>query len=142
MKDNYILNGKHLTESEFLLIEAWDNKEKISNREISYRLGKAPQAIHNEIYNKNVFNSNIRRSIQRKSCQERYKTLRVHSIIGLTLIFSLCPNTLCFILSIENLKKQRIIQPKHILGLSLIRPYTLLIRPERNRIICTICDVR
>lgn len=76
MKDNYTLNGKHLTESEFLLIEAWHNKEKISNREISYRLGKAPQAIHNEIYNKNVFNSYIRRSIQRKNCPGKIQDVK------------------------------------------------------------------
>ena len=49
MQDNYTSKGKHLTESERLLIERWHNKEKISNREIAYCLGKAPQTIHNEI---------------------------------------------------------------------------------------------
>ena len=62
MQNNYTSKGKHLTESERLLIERWHNKEKISNREIAYRLGKAPQTIHNE----EQFNSNIRQSIQRK----------------------------------------------------------------------------
>ncbi|WP_156470229.1 helix-turn-helix domain-containing protein, partial [Pseudolactococcus raffinolactis] len=49
MQNNYTSKGKHLTESERLLIERWHNKEKISNREIAYRLGKSPQTIHNEI---------------------------------------------------------------------------------------------
>ena len=49
MQNNYTSKGKHLTESERLLIERWHNKEKISNREIVYRLGKAPQTIHYEI---------------------------------------------------------------------------------------------
>ena len=39
MQNNYTSKGKHLTESERLLIERWHNKEKISNREIAYRLG-------------------------------------------------------------------------------------------------------
>ena len=49
MQNNYTSKGKHLTESERLLIERWHNKEKVSNREIAYHLGKAPQTIHNEI---------------------------------------------------------------------------------------------
>ncbi|WP_285023939.1 helix-turn-helix domain-containing protein, partial [Lactococcus garvieae] len=27
----------------------WKNKERLSNREIAYRLGKAPQTINNEV---------------------------------------------------------------------------------------------
>lgn len=52
MQNDYTSKGKHLTESERLLIERferWHNKEKVSNREIAYHLGKAPQTIHNEI---------------------------------------------------------------------------------------------
>lgn len=62
MQDNYTSKGKHLTESERQLIEPWHNKDKLSNREIANRLGKAPQTIHNE----EQFNASIRRSIQRK----------------------------------------------------------------------------
>ncbi|WP_419856461.1 helix-turn-helix domain-containing protein, partial [Actinobacillus pleuropneumoniae] len=35
MQNNYTSKGKHLTESERLLIERWHNKEKVSNREIA-----------------------------------------------------------------------------------------------------------
>lgn len=49
MQDNYTSKGKHLTESERQLIERWKNKERLSNREIAYRLGKAPQTINNEV---------------------------------------------------------------------------------------------
>ena len=71
MQNNYTSKGKHLTETERLLIERWHNKEKLSNREIAYRLGKAPQTIHNEIQ---------RGGVQLKyKAQESYKTLRKHS---------------------------------------------------------------
>ena len=49
MQNNYTSKGKHLTESERQLIERWKNKERLSNREIAYCLGKAPQTINNEV---------------------------------------------------------------------------------------------
>ena len=30
-------------------MERWKNKERLSNTEIAYRLGKAPQTINNEV---------------------------------------------------------------------------------------------
>ena len=45
MQDNYTSKGKHLKESERQLIERWKNKDKLSHREIAYRLGKSPRQI-------------------------------------------------------------------------------------------------
>ena len=78
MQNNYTSKGKHLTESERLLIERWHNKEKISNREIAYRLGKAPQTIHNEIQRGTV-QLKYKTKYSAKIAQESYKTLRTHS---------------------------------------------------------------
>lgn len=78
MQNNYTSKGKHLTESERLLIERWHNKEKVSNREIAYRLGKAPQTIHNEIQRGTV-QLKYKTKYSAKIAQESYKTLRTHS---------------------------------------------------------------
>ncbi len=78
MQNNYTSKGKHLTESERLLIERWHNKEKISNREIAYRLGKSPQTIHNEIQRGTV-QLKYKTKYSAKIAQESYKTLRTHS---------------------------------------------------------------
>lgn len=70
--------GKHLTFPERVLIERWHNKDKLSNREIAYRLGKAPQTIHNEIQRGTV---QLKRKTKysAKTAQESYETLRTHS---------------------------------------------------------------
>jgi len=78
MQDNYTSKGKHLTELERELIERWHNKEKLSNREIAYRLGKAPQTIHNEIQRGGV-QLKYKTKYSAKIAQESYKTLRTHS---------------------------------------------------------------
>ena len=78
MQNNYTSKGKHLTESERLLIERWHNKEKISNREIAYRLGKAPQTIHNEIQRGTV-QLKYKTKYSAKIAQEKYMTLRIRS---------------------------------------------------------------
>ena len=78
MHNNYTSKGKHLTESERQLIERWHNKEKLSNREIAYRLGKAPQTIHNEIHRGSV-QLKYKTKYSAKVAQESYKTLRTHS---------------------------------------------------------------
>ena len=49
MQYNYTSKGRYLTESELQLIERWQNKEWLSNREITYHLEKAPQTINNEV---------------------------------------------------------------------------------------------
>ena len=67
MQNNYTSKGKHLTESERLLIERWHNKEKVSNREIAYRLGKAPQTIHNEIQRGTVQRQSIQRKLPKRA---------------------------------------------------------------------------
>lgn len=70
--------GKHLTLPERTLIERWHNKDKLSNREIAYRLGKAPQTIHSEIQRGTV---QLKRKTKysAKTAQESYETLRTHS---------------------------------------------------------------
>lgn len=78
MQDNYTSKGKHLTESERQLIERWHNKEKLSNREIAYRLGKAPQTIHNEIQRGTV-QLKYKTKYSARIAQENYKALRTHS---------------------------------------------------------------
>lgn len=78
MQDNYTSKGKHLTESERQLIERWHNKEKLSNREIAYRLGKAPQTIHNEIQRGTV-QLKYKTKYSARIAQENYKVLRTHS---------------------------------------------------------------
>lgn len=78
MQDNYTSKGKHLTASERQLIERWHNKDKLSNREIAYRLGKAPQTIHNEIQRGTV-RLKYKTKYSAKIAQESYKTLRTNS---------------------------------------------------------------
>ncbi|MCJ1996945.1 IS30 family transposase [Lactococcus piscium] len=38
-----------MTHTERIQIERWHNRERLSNREIAFRLNKAPQTIHNEL---------------------------------------------------------------------------------------------
>lgn len=78
MQDNDTSKGKHLTEPERQLIERWHNKEKLSNREIAYRLGRVPQMIHNEIQRGGV-QLKYKTKYSAKISQERYKTLRTNS---------------------------------------------------------------
>ncbi len=78
MQNNYTSKGKHLTESERQLIERWHNKERISNREIAYRLGKAPQTINNEV-KRGTIQLKTKQKYSAKIAQESYKTLRTHS---------------------------------------------------------------
>lgn len=158
MQDNYTSKGKHLTESERQLIERWHNKEKLSNREIAYRLGKAPQTIRNEIQRGTVQLKN-KTKYSAKIAQESYKTLRTHSKrstkltpqldeqiskavkskISLEVIHQEIKSVVCLrtlynwitsgILSVayhdllypqyRKPKKQRVTQPKHMLGLSI-----------------------
>ena len=170
MQNNYTSKGKHLTESERQLIERWHNKEKLSNREIAYRLGKAPQTIHNEIQRGGVL-LKYKTKYSAKVAQENYKTLRTHSKrssklttqldekiskavknkISLEVIHQeikavVCLRTLynwiasgAISVSYHDLlypqyrkpKKQRITQPKHILGLSIEeRPKSINERSE------------
>lgn len=70
--------GKHLTFPERVLIERWHNKDKLSNREIAYRLGKAPQTIHNEIH-RGIVQLKRKTKYSAKLAQESYETLRTHS---------------------------------------------------------------
>lgn len=79
MQDNYTSKGKHLTESERHLIERWHNKEKLSNLEIAYRLGKTPQTIHNEIHRGTVQLKYKTKKYSAKLAQENYKILRTHA---------------------------------------------------------------
>lgn len=158
MQDNYTSKGKHLTESERQLIERWHNKEKLSNREIAYRLGKAPQTIRNEIQRGTV-QLKHKTKYSAKIAQESYKTLRTHSKrstkltpqldeqiskavkskISLEVIHQEIKSVVCLrtlynwitsgILSVayhdllypqyRKPKKQRVTQPKHMLGLSI-----------------------
>ena len=158
MQDNYTSKGKHLTELERQLIERWHNKEKLSNREIAYRLGRAPQTIHNEIQ-RGAIQLKYRTKYSAKIAQDRYKTLRTNSKrstkltaqldeqiskavknkISLEVIHQEIKSEVCLrtlynwiakgILSVayhdllypqyRKPKKQRMIQPKHILGLSI-----------------------
>ena len=78
MQDNYTSKGKHLTESERQLIERWKNKDKLSNREIAYRLGKAPQTINNEV-KRGTIQLKTKRKYSAKLAQDTYKEHRVHS---------------------------------------------------------------
>ncbi|MDO4635664.1 MAG: helix-turn-helix domain-containing protein [Streptococcus sp.] len=78
MQDYYTSKGKHLTELERQLIERWHNKEKLSNREIAYRLGRAPQTIHNEIQ-RGAVQLKYKIKYSAKIAQDRYKTLRTNS---------------------------------------------------------------
>ncbi len=78
MQNNYTSKGKHLTESERQLIERWKNKERLSNREIAYRLGKAPQTINNEV-KRGTIQLKTKQKYSAKIAQESYKTLRTHS---------------------------------------------------------------
>ncbi|MDO4635096.1 MAG: helix-turn-helix domain-containing protein [Streptococcus sp.] len=78
MQDNDTSKGEHLTESERHLIERWHNKEKLSNQEITYRLGRAPQTIHNEIQRGGV-KLKYKTKYSAKISQERYKNLRTNS---------------------------------------------------------------
>lgn len=152
------LKGKHLTELERQLIERWHNKDKISNREIACRLGKASQTIHNEIQRGTV-QLRYKTKYSAKVAQERYKTLRTHSKrsskltaqldekiskavknkISLEVIHQEIKSVVCLrtlynwiasgILSVayhellypqyRKHKKQRVTQPKHMLGLSI-----------------------
>lgn len=163
MQDNYTSKGKHLTESERQLIERWHNKEKLSNREIAYRLGKAPQTIHNEI-KRGTIQLKYKTKYSAKIAQESYKTLRTYSKratkltaqldeqissavknkISLEVIHQEIKSVVCLrtlynwivsgILSVSyhellypqyrKPKKQRVVQPKRPLGLSIER------RPE------------
>lgn len=75
MQDNYTSKGKHLTESERQLIERWHNKEKLSNREIAYRLGKDPQTIHNEIH-RGTIQLKRKTKYSAKIAQESYESAR------------------------------------------------------------------
>ena len=158
MQDNYTSKGKHLTESERLLIERWHNKEKISNREIANRLGKAPQTIHNEI-KRGTVQLKYKTKYSAKIAQESYKTLRKHSKratklntqldekiskavknkLSLEVIHQEIKGVVCLrtlynwiasgILSVSyhellypqyrKPKKQRVKQPKYMLGLSI-----------------------
>jgi IS30 family transposase len=170
MQDNYTSKGKHLTESERQLIERWHNKEKLSNREIAYRLGKALQTIHNEIQRSTV---QLKRKTKysAKIAQESYETLRTHSKrstkltsqldeqiskavqnkISLEVIHQEIKAVVCLrtlynwiasgALSVayhdllypqyRKPKKQRMTQPKHILGLSIEeRPESINERSE------------
>lgn len=78
MQDNYTSKGKHLTELERQLIERWHNKDKISNRETAYRLGRAPQTIHNGI-KQGTIQLKYKTKYSAKVAQESYRTLRTHS---------------------------------------------------------------
>ncbi|MDO4634534.1 MAG: tyrosine-type recombinase/integrase [Streptococcus sp.] len=78
MQDNYTSKGKYLTELERQLIERWYNKEKLSNREIAYRLGRSSQTIHNEIQSGAV-QLKYKTKYSAKIAQDRYKTLRTNS---------------------------------------------------------------
>lgn len=170
MQDNYTSKGKHLTESERQLIERWHNKEKLSNREIAYRLGKAPQTIHNEIQRGTV---QLKRKTKysAKIAQESYETLRTHSkrstkltsqldeeiseavrnkmsleVIHQEIKAAVCLRTLynwiasgALSVAYHDLlypqyrkpKKQRVTQPKHMLGLSIEeRPESINDRSE------------
>ena len=49
MQDYSTTKGKHLTHTERIQIERWHNRERLCNREIAFRLNKAPQTIHNEL---------------------------------------------------------------------------------------------
>ena len=156
MRNNYTSKGKHLTESGRLLIERWHNKEKLSNREIAYRLCKAPQTIHNEIQ-RGIVHLKYKTKYSAKIAQENYKTLRtsskrstkltsqlneqiskaVKSKLSLEVIHQEIKSVVCLhtlynwiasgILSVtyhdllypqyRKSKKQRVTQPKHMLGL-------------------------
>lgn len=170
MQDNYTSKGKHLTELERQLIERWHNKEKLSNREIAYRLGRAPQTIHNEIQ-RGAVQLKYKTKYSAKIAQERYKTFRTNSKrstkltaqldeqiskavknkISLEVIHQEIKSEVCLrtlynwiamgVLSISyhdllypqyrKPKKQRKIQPKHILGLSIEqRPESINERSE------------
>ncbi|KAA8713364.1 IS30 family transposase [Lactococcus garvieae subsp. garvieae] len=78
MQDNYNSKGKHLTASERQLIERWHNKDKLSNREIAYRLGKAPQTINNEV-KRGTVQRKTKRKYSSKLAQATYKEQRVQS---------------------------------------------------------------
>lgn len=78
MQDNYTSKGKHLTALERQLIEGWHNKEKLSYREIAYRLGKAHQTIHNEIQ-RGCVQLKYKTKYSAIIAQESYKSLRTHS---------------------------------------------------------------
>jgi Transposase and inactivated derivatives, IS30 family len=75
MQDNYTSKGKHLTESERQLIERWKNKERLSNREIAYRLGKAPQPINNEV-KRGTIQLKTKQKYSYKLAQSTYKEKR------------------------------------------------------------------
>lgn len=49
MQDYSTTKGKDLTHTERIHIERWHNRDRLSNWEISFRLNKAPQTIHNEL---------------------------------------------------------------------------------------------
>jgi IS30 family transposase len=78
MQDNYTSKGKHLTEPERQLIERWHNHDKLSNREIAYRLGKAPQTINNEV-KRGTIQLKTKRKYSSKLAHATYKEQRVHS---------------------------------------------------------------
>lgn len=75
MKNTCTSKGKHLTELDHELIERWHNKENINNREITYRLSKAFQTIHNEIQRRTV-QFKYKTKYSAKIAQDSYKTLR------------------------------------------------------------------
>lgn len=75
MQDNYTSKGKHLTESERQLIERWKNKERLSNREIAYRLEKAPQTINNEV-KRGTIQLKTKQKYSYKLAQSTYKEHR------------------------------------------------------------------
>lgn len=78
MQDNYTSKGKHLTESERQLIERWHNHDKLSNREIAYRLGKAPQTINNEV-KRGTIQLKTKRKYSSKLAQSTHNKHREHS---------------------------------------------------------------
>lgn len=78
MQDNYTSKGKHLKESERQLIERWKNKDKLSHREIAYRLGKSPQTINNEV-KRGTIQLKTKRKYSSKLAQATYKEQRVKS---------------------------------------------------------------
>jgi IS30 family transposase len=170
MQDNYTSKGKHLTESERQLIERWKNKEHLSNREIAYRLGKAPQTINNEV-KRGTIQLKTKQKYSYKLAQLTYKEQRerskrptkltaeldkiisqaVKEKLSLEVIHQEIKPVVCLrtlynwigsgILSVayhellypqyRKPKKQRMKQPKHILGLSIEeRPESISERSE------------
>ena len=170
MQDNYTSKGKHLTELERQLIERWKNKERLSNREIAYRLGKAPQTINNEL-KRGMIQLKTKRKYSSKFAQATYNEKRKNSkrptkltaelnkiisqavkeklslevihqeiktVVCLRTLYNWIGSGLLCVAYHELLypqyrkpKKQRVIQPKRPLGLSIEqRPESINSRSE------------